>query len=107
MYLSVLNLPSHLRYKEAYTIIVGILTGPHEPKYTVNTYMEPLVNDLLAFWSGVSLSVHGVGDRKVRCALLCISCNSPAVTKHILVVLSVKSLFLELWDKRTMLDLIV
>ena len=66
LYLSVLNLPSHLRYKDTYTIIIGVLPGPHEPKLTVNSYMEPLVNDLLAFWSGVSLHVHGVGEKKVR-----------------------------------------
>ena len=73
LYLSVLNLPSHLRYSKAYTIVVGILPGPHEPKLTVNTYLEPLVNDLLELWRGVSFNVNGSGETIVRCALLCVS----------------------------------
>lgn len=81
LYLSVLNLPCHMRYKNSFTILVGILPGPHEPKCTVNTYLEPLVNDLLKFWSGVPLYVHGLGERCVRCALLCVSCDSPAGRK--------------------------
>ena len=31
IYLSILNLPSHVRNAEANTIIVGVLPGPHEP----------------------------------------------------------------------------
>ena len=31
IYLSILNLPSHLRYTEANTLLIGILPGPHEP----------------------------------------------------------------------------
>ena len=81
LYLSVLNLPSHVRYSNAYTILVGVLPGPHEPKLTVNTYLEPLVNDLLEVWRGVSLYVNGHGETNVRCALLCVACDSPAGRK--------------------------
>ena len=81
LYLSVLNLPSYVRYFNACTILVGVLPGPHEPKLTVNTYLEPLVNDLLKFWRGVSLYVNGHGETNVRCALLCVACDSPAGRK--------------------------
>ena len=81
LYLSVLNLPSHLRYSKAYTILVGILPGPHEPKLTVNTYLVLLVNDLLELWRGVLLNVNGSGETNVRCALLCVACDSPAGRK--------------------------
>ena len=81
LYLSVLNLPSHIRYSNAHTILVGILPGPKEPKLTVNTYLEPLVNDLMEFWSGVRLYVNGCGETIVRCALLCVACDSPAGRK--------------------------
>ena len=81
LYLSVLNLPSQLRYSNAYTILVGILPGHHEHKLTVNTYLEPLVKDLLDFWKGVPLNVNGVGDKNIRCALLCVACDSPAGRK--------------------------
>ena len=75
LYLSVLNLPSHLRYSKAYTILVGILPGTHEP---VNTYLEPLVLEL---WRGVLLNVNSSGETNVRCALLCVACDSPAGRK--------------------------
>ena len=75
LYLSV------LRYSKAYTILVGILPGPHEPKLTVNTYLEPLVNDLLELWRGVLLNVNGSGETNVCCALLCVACDSPAGRK--------------------------
>ena len=81
IYLSILNLPSHVRYAEANTIIVGVLPGPHEPKLTVNTYLEPLIDDLMQFWEGVPLYIHGVGHKMVRCALLCVACDSPAARK--------------------------
>ena len=81
IYLSVFNLPSHIRYADANTLLVGILPGPNEPKGTINSYLEPLVNDLLEFWNGVSLYVKGIGEKTVRCALLCVSCDSPAGRK--------------------------
>ena len=81
LYLSLLNLPSHIRYSNAHTILVGILPRPKEPKLTVNTYLEPLVNDLMEFLSGVRLYVNVCGETNVRCALLCVACDSPAGRK--------------------------
>ena len=68
-YLSVLYLPSHIRYSNAHTILVGILPGPKEPKLTLNTYLEPLVNDLMEFWRGVRLYVNGCGETMPYCVL--------------------------------------
>ena len=81
IYLSVLNLPSHIRYTESNTLLIGVLPGPHEPKGTINTYLEPLVNDLMGFWNGIPLYVQGIGGKRVRCALVCVSCDSPAGRK--------------------------
>ena len=67
-----------MRYAEHNTLLVGVLPGPKEPK---GTYLEPLVNDLLELWSGVPLYVQGIGERTVRCALLCVLCDSPAGRK--------------------------
>ena len=68
IYLSILNLPSHVRYTDANTILVGVLPGPHEPKGSINTYLEPLVNDLMG---GIPLYLQGIGEKTVRCALMC------------------------------------
>ena len=83
IYLSVLNLPSTLRYKLHNICLIGIIPGPHEPETTVNSYIKPLVNDLLQFWNGVELTVQSTiaEKKKVRCAVICCSCDLPAGRK--------------------------
>ena len=83
IYLSVLNLPSMLRYKLHNICIIGIIPGPHEPEITVNDYLKPLVKDLLQFWKGVELTVQTTiaEKKKVRCAIICCSCDLPAGRK--------------------------
>ena len=58
IYVTVLNLPRHLRNKTNNIILVGILPGPHEPKCNMNTYLEPLVNELKSLWSGKEMDLH-------------------------------------------------
>lgn len=43
IYLVLLNLPRHERYKLENIIVVGVLPGPSEPKLTANTFLELLV----------------------------------------------------------------
>lgn len=84
IYLSVFNLPPGIRYKLQNICLVGIIPGPREPEGSVNEYIKPLVNDLKEFWNGVELNVctNGITQkRKVRCALLCCSCDLPAGRK--------------------------
>ena len=52
MYLAVLNLPTEMQYKREN--IVGTIPGPSEPPTTINTYLHPLVTELLKLWDGVS-----------------------------------------------------
>lgn len=81
IYLTIFNLPRSLHYKLENICLVGIIPGPHEPDFTVNSRLAPLVRDLLHFWDGVELSVSdGVHiERKlVRCAIICCSCDLPA-----------------------------
>ena len=80
IYLIILNLPRHLRYKRENVILVGILPGPHEPSRDINSYLRPLVDELLLLWEGVSFNIHGI-QKQVRCALLCASCDIPAGRK--------------------------
>lgn len=42
VYLAVMNLPRHLRYKRRNLLLIGIIPGPAEPK-DINTFLEPLV----------------------------------------------------------------
>ena len=113
VYLSVLNLPSHLRYIEANTLLVGILSGPHKPKLAVNTLLEPLVNDLMEFWSGISLDVQTVGKKRYAVhynlslvtPLLDASSVASSVTVHDLAVQSLRKLLLVDLGKVIILDL--
>lgn len=82
IYLAILNLPRHLRYKVENIILVGLMPGPHEPKLNVNSYLEPLVKELKTFWGGVELHIANMPVSKVvRCALVCASCDLPAGRK--------------------------
>ena len=81
MYVSVLNLPRNERYATNNVILLGIIPGPNEPKKTMNSYLQPLVNDLLTLWKGVvMISAFGT-PVIVRAALICTSCDIPASRK--------------------------
>lgn len=56
IYLIIQNLPRKDRYKWENMILVGVIPGPKEPSLHINSYLLPLVNELLEFYSGVSLS---------------------------------------------------
>ena len=84
IYLTIMNLPRTLRFKLENIIIVGIIPGPNEPEHDVNSFLIPLVQELLDFWSGVPLQIatkSGTVVQVVRCALLCVFCDLPAARK--------------------------
>ena len=43
--------------------------------------MGPLIEELLLFWKGVIALPSGIGERSLKCALLCVSCDLPAARK--------------------------
>lgn len=78
IYLTILNLPRHMRYKRENILLVGIIPGPSEPSHDINPFLEPLVSELKDFWYGVPLKVNtgtSTTEHTVRCALLCIACD--------------------------------
>lgn len=83
IYLVILDLPRHLRYKIENVIIVGILPGPSEPKLTANTFLQPLVTELKRLWNTeIRFSVAGSLLKKpIKVGLLCVSCDIPAIRK--------------------------
>ena len=79
IYLTILNVPRGIRSKQENTILVGIIPGSHEPRHDLNTYLKPLVADLLKQWNGMQLIVAGVNCRKIiHSALVCVACDLPA-----------------------------
>ena len=82
IYLTILNLPYFTRFKREYVILLGIIQGPSEPKRDVNSFLRPLVSELLDLWKGVPMHVHGYNSKQtIRCALICISSDMPASRK--------------------------
>ena len=82
IYMTVLNLPCGIRNKPENVMLVGLIPGPQEPKHDLNSFLGPCVNDLLKLWDGVELNISPNQCRKkIRCALLCVSCDLPAGRK--------------------------
>ena len=61
-------------------IIIAVIPGPCEPSLHINSYLEPLVQDLFKLWNGVSMKTCE-GTKLVRAALLCNSSDIPATRK--------------------------
>ena len=81
VYLAIMNLPRAIRYKRENILIIGLLPGPSEPPKTINTYLSPLVSDLLTLWRGHTFKTCSNNTVLVRCALLCVACDLPAGRK--------------------------
>ena len=83
IYLVLLNLPRHERYKLENVIIVGIIPGPSEPKLTANTFLKLLVEELQELWNrNIRFSVEGsLLKKSIRVGLVCVSCDIPAIRK--------------------------
>ncbi len=82
LYLAVMNLPRNIRFKRENIIIVGVIPGPSEPPLTINTYLSPLVSELLSLWNdGIVCNVLESGPQVIRAALLCVACDLPAGRK--------------------------
>ena len=78
-----MNLPREERFKPENVIIVGIIPGPKEPKGNINSFLKPLVDELIDFWDGVIIAdtLLPGGLFKVLVALLALCCDVPAARK--------------------------
>ena len=86
IYITIQNLPASIRNHPDNIILVGIIPGPSEPHLTLNSYLTPLITELLTAWNvGFPLNVpHPTGqDMKtvIRLALTCVACDIPASRK--------------------------
>ena len=80
IYLVIMDLPREIRFKRDNSIIIGVIPGPSEPPKTINTYLTPLVTDLLSLWKGLPFKTP-TSTVEIRCALLCVACDLPAGRK--------------------------
>ena len=80
IYISILNFPRHLRNLRENTILIGVIPGPNEPKLHMNSFLEPLVMDLLKLRRGVRMATPE-GEQLIRAVLLCSASDIPASRK--------------------------
>lgn len=76
LYLVIMNLPRHERFKVENVILVGVIPGPHEPSKSINTYLSPMVDGLLLLWNGWRFAGEIIRD-----ILLCVASDLPAARK--------------------------
>ena len=83
IYLIVQNLPRSERFKVENIILVGLIPGPTEPSKHINTYLDPLIDDLLKLYYGIEMKdpLSTSGYTKIRAVLSCIVCDIPATRK--------------------------
>ena len=79
-YILLLNIPRRLRYRFPYVLIIGVIPGPNEPSGIINTFIGPMVSELLEMWQGCWVG-SGQFRKYIRAALLCLSCDIPASRK--------------------------
>ena len=66
IYLVLMNLPREERFKPENVIIVGIIPGPKELKGDINSFLKPLVDELIDFWDGVIFEDSCLPGRDVK-----------------------------------------
>ena len=53
----VLNLPHSISYKRENVILIGVIPGPEGPKNDINSFMEPMINELMDLWDGIQIDI--------------------------------------------------
>ena len=82
IFLVVLNLPRSIRFKRENVILYGVIPGPSEPSLHINSFLSPLVSDLLDLWQGIQFRIpNSTSKMTFRCALLGVACDLPAAKK--------------------------
>lgn len=85
IYLALLNLPIHLRYRPENIYLAGIIPGPTEPSlHQLNYLLRPLIDELLDLWSrGICIEKTFLNSTGcyVRAAVIPLVCDLPASRK--------------------------
>ena len=83
IYLTIDNLPRDKRFLVENVIIVGCIPGPREPKLNINSYLKPLVDELLELYHGIQIKTPKsiFSFTSVRCMLTSVSADVPATRK--------------------------
>lgn len=82
IYMSILNIPRHERFKRENMILIGIIPHLKKEPSDVNHFLEPLVKELQLLQNGIQVNTHmkPLGTI-IRAVLLCVSADIPASRK--------------------------
>ena len=80
VYMVITNLPQSERFKKENLILVGIVPGPSEPPLHMNSYLQPLVDELNLLWhDGIQVTSPDFPQPlTIKSALICAACDIPA-----------------------------
>ena len=84
IYAAICNLPRDIRFKRENLLILGLLPGPNEVSlHKINHYLAPIVDELESLWNGIILNRTDdcLNGKKIRAALILVSCDVPAARK--------------------------
>ena len=54
--MTVLNLPRCVRHQKKWAMLIGIIPGPEEAQRHINSFLKPVVDDLLLLYTGVKVT---------------------------------------------------
>ncbi|KAK3107637.1 hypothetical protein FSP39_018865 [Pinctada imbricata] len=80
VYMVILNLPRTARFKMENVILVGIIPNLSKEPSDLNSFLEPLVQELMLLQNGLTLTIKGRPE-KIGVTLLCASSDIPAARK--------------------------
>ena len=83
IYAAICNLPRDIRFKRENLLTLGILPGPSEVSlHKINHYLAPIIDELKSLWDGMTYRTYECQEgRKIRAALILVSCDIPAARK--------------------------
>ena len=84
VYLTIMNLPRSERFKRENILLLSLIPGPSEPSIHINSFLQPMVDELLRLWTGIQMPIMVNGSRvlkSIRAALLCVASDMPAGRK--------------------------
>ena len=94
IYAAICNLPRDIRFKHENLLTLSLLPGPSEVSlHKINHYLAPIVDELESLWDGITINQTNEckNGKRIRVALILVSCNIPAARKicgHVLALVS-------------------
>lgn len=82
IYAVIVNLIREERFKPENTIVFGVIPGPKESSLNINSYLEPIVDELLDIWhNGLTLQRPSGEPVMFKAVVMAASCDVPATRK--------------------------